>query len=149
MRFRAELQSTGGNTAGFQVGEEVVAGLGGGGRPKVAVTVNGFSWRGSIAKMGGSYWLGVSAERRAAAGVNPGEVLDVDVVLDTAVREVEVPGDLAAALDAEPAARAFWDTMSYSNQSWHVLQVTGAKAAETRARRVAKTVAMMTEGRAR
>jgi hypothetical protein len=149
MRFRAELQSTGGNTAGFQVGEDVVAELGGGGRPKVVVAVNGFEWRGSIAKMGGSYWLGVSAERRAAAGVEAGEVLDVDVVLDSAVREVEVPADLAAALEAEPAGRAFWDGLSYSNKSWHVLQVTGAKAAETRARRVARTVAMMVEGRAR
>jgi len=126
-----------------------VAGLGGGGRPKVVVTVNGVEWRGSIARMGGAYWLGVSAERRAAAGIAAGEVLDVEVVLDTAVREVEVPADLASALDAEPAARAFWDGMSYSNKSWHVLQVTGAKAAETRARRVAKSVAMLLEGRAR
>jgi len=149
MRFRAELRSTGGNTAGFLVDDEIVAGLGGGGRPKVVVTVNGVEWRGSIARMGGAYWLGVSAERRAAAGIAAGEVLDVEVVLDTAVREVEVPADLASALDAEPAARAFWDGMSYSNKSWHVLQVTGAKAAETRARRVAKSVAMMLEGRAR
>jgi len=149
MRFRTELRSTGGNTAGFLVGDEVVAGLGGGGRPKVVVTVNGFEWRGSIARMGGAYWLGVSAERRAAAGIAAGEVLDVDVVLDTAVREVEVPADLASALGAEPAAKAFWDGMSYSNKSWHVLQVTGAKAAETRARRVARSLAMMLEGRAR
>jgi Bacteriocin-protection, YdeI or OmpD-Associated/Domain of unknown function (DUF1905) len=149
MRFRAELRSTGGNTAGFLVDDEVVTGLGGGGRPKVVVTVNGVEWRGSIARMGGAYWLGVSAERRAAAGIAAGEVLDVDVVLDTAVREVEVPADLASALDAEPAARAYWDAMSYSNKSWHVLQVTGAKAAETRARRVARSVAMMLEGRAR
>ena len=149
MIFRAELRSTGGNTAGFLVDDEIVAGLGGGGRPKVVVTVNGVEWRGSIARMGGAYWLGVSAERRAAAGIAAGEVLDVEVVLDTAVREVEVPADLASALDAEPAARAFWDGMSYSNKSWHVLQVTGAKAAETRARRVAKSVAMLLEGRAR
>ena len=149
MRFRAELRSTGGNTAGFLVDDEIVAGLGGGGRPKVVVTVNGVEWRGSIARMGGAYWLGVSAERRAAAGIAAGEVLDVDVVLDTAAREVEVPADLASALDAEPAARAFWDGMSYSNKSWHVLQVTGAKAAETKARRVAKSVAMLLEGRAR
>lgn len=149
MRFRAELQSTGGNTAGFQVDDELVAALGGGGRPKVVVTVNGFEWRSSIARMGGAYWLGVSAERRAAAGVAAGDVLDVEVELDTAVREVELPADLAAALDAEPGARAYWDGLSFSNQSYHVLQVTGAKAAETRARRVARTVAMMAEGRAR
>jgi hypothetical protein len=149
MRFRAELQSTGGNTAGFPVDDEVVAGLGGGGRPKVKVTVKGHEWRGSIARMGGAYRLGVSAERRAAAGITAGDVLDVDVELDTAVREVEVPPDLAEALAAEPAAQAFWDGLSYSNRSWHTLQVTGAKSDETRARRVAKSVAMLREGRAR
>jgi hypothetical protein len=149
MRFSGELRPTGGNTAGFLVDDELVAGLGGGGRPKVVVTVNGVTWRGSIARMGGEYWLGVSAERRAAAGIAAGDVLDVQVELDEAVREVEVPADLAAALAAEPAAQAFWDGLSYSNKSWHVLQVTGAKAAETRARRVAKSVAMLREGRAR
>jgi len=149
MRFRGELRSTGGNTAGFQIDDEVVAELGGGGRPKVVVTVNGFEWRSSIARMSGEYWLGVSAERRAAAGIAAGEVLEVEVVLDTAVREVEVPADLAAALETEPAAKAFWDGLSFSNKSWHVLQITGAKAAETRARRVARTLAMMAEGRAR
>ncbi|RSM58427.1 hypothetical protein DMB66_29625 [Actinoplanes sp. ATCC 53533] len=149
MRFRGELRSTGGNTAGFQVDDEVVAALGGGGRPKVVVTVNGFEWRSSIARMGGDYWLGVSAERRAAAGIAAGEVLEVEVVLDTAVREVEVPADLAAALETDPGAKAFWDGMSFSNKSWHVLQITGAKAAETRARRVARTLAMMAERRAR
>jgi hypothetical protein len=149
MRFRAELQSTGGNTAGFQVADDVVAGLGGGGRPKVVVTVKGTEWRSSIAKMGGSYWLGVSAERRAAAGITAGDVLDVDVELDTAVREVEVPPDLAEALAAEPAAQACWDGLSYSNKSWHALQITGAKTAETRARRVAKSVGTLKEGRQR
>ncbi|AGZ45154.1 hypothetical protein AFR_34480 [Actinoplanes friuliensis DSM 7358] len=123
--------------------------LGGGGRPKVVVTVNGFEWRGSIAKMGGAYWLGVSAERRTAAGITAGETYDVDVVLDTAVREVEVPEDLAAALKAEPAAEEFWNSMSYSNKSWHALQITGAKTEETRARRIAKSVSMLREGKAR
>ncbi|GAA3918012.1 DUF1905 domain-containing protein [Actinoplanes auranticolor] len=69
MRFRAELTATGGNTAGFPVGDEVVAALDGGGRPKVVVTVNGFEWRSSIAKMSGSYWLGVSRARRVARSV--------------------------------------------------------------------------------
>ncbi|MEV8506344.1 YdeI/OmpD-associated family protein [Actinoplanes sp. NPDC051475] len=149
MRFRAELQATGGTTTGFQVGDEFVADLGGGGRPKVVVTVNGESWRGSIARMGGSYWLGVSAERRAQAGIAAGEVLDVDVELDTAPREVDVPADLATALESSPAAKSFWATLSYSNQSWHVLQVTGAKTPETRARRIEKSIALLAAGKAR
>ncbi|AGL20069.1 YdeI/OmpD-associated family protein [Actinoplanes sp. N902-109] len=149
MRIRAELQATGGTTTGFPIGDDAVAGLGGGGRPKVVVTVNGHSWRSSIAKMRGSYWLGVSAEHRAGAGIAAGDAVDLDVVLDDAPREVEVPADLAEALAATPAAQAFWDTLSYSNKSYHVLQVTGAKTAETRARRIEKSITLLSSGKAR
>lgn len=149
MRFRAELESTGKTTAGFEVPDEVVEGLGGGGHPKVSVTVDGFTFRTSIAKMGGRFLLGVSAERRALAGIEPGQVFDVDVELDTAPRETEVPDDLAAALAADALAKSFWDTLTHSKQSWHVHQVTSAKKAETRAARVEKSVVMLREGRAR
>ena len=149
MRFRAELESTGRTTAGFEVPVEVVEGLGGGGHPKVSVTVDGFVFRTSIAKMGGRFLLGVSAERRARSGMEPGRVFDVDVALDTGPRVVEVPDDLAAALAADPRAAKFWETLSHSRQSWHVDQVTGAKKAETRAARVEKSVAMLRDGRAR
>ena len=65
-------------------------------------------------------------------------------------REVTVPPDLAAALDAEPAARATFDGLSYSNRSWHVLQVTGAKTEETRRRRrIARSVEALKQGRPR
>jgi uncharacterized protein YdeI (YjbR/CyaY-like superfamily) len=62
---------------------------------------------------------------------------------------VDVPPDLAAALDAEPVARATFDALSYSNRSWHVLQVAGAKTDETRQRRIAKSVAILKAGRPR
>jgi hypothetical protein len=140
MNFRAELLRTGVNTTGFEVPEEIVAGLGGGGRPKVVATVNGYRFRSSIARMGGRYMLGVSAERRSAAGIDGGQVLDVTVVLDTAERTVTVPGDLAAALDANPAAKAAFHKLSYSHRSRHVLAIEGAKTPETRARRVAAAV---------
>jgi hypothetical protein len=149
MKFRAELQRVGGNATGFEVPQEIVDGLGGGGHPKVVATMNGYEFRSSIAKMGGSYWLGVSAERRDAAGVAGGDVLDVNVELDTAERTVTVPDDLAAALERNPAAKSFWDGLSYSNKQWHVLQIEGAKTPETRGRRVTRSVEMLAEGRAR
>jgi hypothetical protein len=149
MKLHAELQATGGNTTGFQIPDDLIAVLGGGGRPKVKVTVKGYEFRSSIARMGGSYWLGVSSERRAAAGVSAGDMLDVDIELDTAERTLDVPEDLALALTAAPVAKAFWDGLSYSDRRWHVLAVTGAKAAETRARRVSRSVEMLSEGRAR
>jgi uncharacterized protein YdeI (YjbR/CyaY-like superfamily) len=99
--------------------------------------------------MGGEYWLGVSAANRSAAGVTAGDVLELDIVLDTGVREVEVPDDLGRALAAQPAAKAFWGTLSFSHKRYHVEQVTGAKTDATRERRVAKVVQLMSEGKAR
>ncbi len=88
----------------------------------------------------------VSAERRQAAGIQVGDRVEVEV--ETA-RTVALPDDLAAALAADPAATAFWNTVSCSTQSWHALQVMGAKKPETRAKRVSAAVAMLAEGRAR
>ncbi|WP_152363183.1 YdeI/OmpD-associated family protein [Microlunatus speluncae] len=149
MKFRAELESSGKNTAGFEVPDSIVEGLGGGGHPKVVVKIKGYEFRTSIAKMGGRYMLGVSADRRGEAGVAAGDVLDVEVELDTAERVIEVPDDFAEALAAEPAAKEFFESLSYSKQSWHTLQITGAKKPETRDKRVASSVAMLREGRAR
>jgi hypothetical protein len=149
VKLTAELLSTGKNTAGFEIDESFVRALGGGGRPKVAVTINGHTFRTSIARMGGRYLLGLSADRRAEAEVAPGEVLELDIVLDEQPREVVLPDDLADALAADPAAADFWQTLSYSNQRWHVEQITGAKKAETRAGRVTKSISMLRESRAR
>jgi uncharacterized protein YdeI (YjbR/CyaY-like superfamily) len=99
--------------------------------------------------MGGDYMVGVNADNRAGAGVAGGDEVDVDIELDTAPREVSVPADLAAALDAEPAARRTFDALSYSNKSWHTLQVEGAKTDETRQRRIARSVEILRGGRPR
>jgi uncharacterized protein YdeI (YjbR/CyaY-like superfamily) len=90
--------------------------------------------------MGGRFLLPVSAEIRAGAGVSAGDVVDVDVVLDTSAREVAVPDDLAAALKKAPAAKKAFEALSNSNKKRHVLSVEGAKTAETRERRIAKVL---------
>jgi hypothetical protein len=149
MRFQAVLEQAGKTATGVQVPDEVVEALGGGRRPKVVVMVNGFRFRSSIASVGGRFMLGVSAERRSAANVAAGDVLDVDVELDDVPREVDIPPDLAEALVASPEAAAFWETLSYSKKQWHVHQIVSAKQAETRQRRVVKSIALLREGKAR
>lgn len=149
MRFRTTIVQSGRNTTGIQVPDEVMEALGAGKRPAVTVTVNGYRYRSTVASMGGVAMVSLSAEHRAGAGVAGGDEVEVDLELDTAPREVEVPADLAAALDAEPAARSTFDRLSYSNRSWHVLQVTGAKTDETRQRRIARSVDLLKQGRAR
>ena len=149
MRFRTTLLRTDSTATGIVVPDEVVAALGAGKRPPVVVTIRGYTYRNTIAVMGGQFMVGVSAEHRAGAGVSGGDEVDVDIELDTAPRVVTVPPDLAAALDAEPAARRTFDGLSYSNKSWHVLQVSGAKTDETRQRRIAKSVEVLKTGRPR
>lgn len=149
MRFRTTLVQGDKTATGFRVPDEVVAALGSGRRPKVLVTINGYTYRNTVAVFGEESWIGVSAEHRAGAGVRGGDEIEIDLELDTAPREVVVPADFAAALDAEPAARRTFDSLSYSNRSWHVLSVNGAKTDETRQRRIAKSVATLKEGRPR
>ena len=149
MRFRTTLEQEGKTATGFRVPAEVVEALGKGKRPPVRVTINGYTYRNTVAVYGDVYMLGVSAEHRAGAGVKGGDEIEVDLELDTEKREVSVPADFAAALDAEPEARKTFDGLSYSNKSWHVLQVDGARSDETRQRRIAKSVATLREGRQR
>ena len=149
MRFRTNVVQSGKTATGIRVPDEVVEALGAGRRPAVRVTINGFTYRSTVAVMGGVSMIGVSAENRAGAGVAGGDEVDVDLQLDTAPRQITEPADLAAALDAQPAARRMFDNLSYSNKSWHVLQIEGARTDETRQRRIRKSVDALSEGRIR
>jgi hypothetical protein len=149
MQFRTTILQTGKTTTGIHVPDEIVEALGSGKRPPVTITVNGFTYRSTVATMGGRSMVSLSAENRAAAGVAGGDEVDVEIARDTAPREVVVPPDFAAALDAEPDARRTFDGLSYSNKSWHVLQIEGAKTDETRQRRIGKSVDALKQGRAR
>ena len=149
MRFRTTLLQNDKTATGFRVPDDVVEALGKGKRPPVRVTINGYTYRSTVAVMGGAYMLGVSAENRAGAGVKGGGEIDVELELDTSPREVSVPADFAAALDAETSAKRTFDSLSNSNKSWHVLQIEGAKSDETRQRRIAKSVEALREGRIR
>jgi len=149
VRFHTTILQAGGTATGIRIPDEIVDALGAGKRPPVLITIRGYTYRNTVAVYGGEYLVGVSAEHRAGAGVAGGDEVDVDIELDTAPREVTVPMDFTAALDAEPDARRTFDGLSYSNKSWHVLQIQGAKTDETRQRRIAKSVATLREGRPR
>lgn len=138
MRFETSMRQTGNNT-GIEVPDDVVEALGAGRKPPVVVTVNGFTYRSTIAAMGGKSLIPFSSDKRAATGIGGGDPITVELALDTEPRTVEVPDDLAAALAEAGAADAF-ASLSVSNRKRHVLAVEGAKAAETRARRVAGVV---------
>jgi hypothetical protein len=149
MRFRTTILQGDKTATGIRIPDEVVEALGKGKRPPIRVTLKGYTYRSTVAVMDGAYMVGVSADVRAGAGVAGGEEVDVDIELDMEKREVSVPADFASALDAEPNARRTFEALSYSNKSWHVLQIEGAKTDETRQRRIAKSVEALREGRVR
>jgi hypothetical protein len=146
--FKTKLLKGDGDTTGFIIPDEVVEALGQGKKPKVTVTINGkFSYPNTVAVMGGQYMIGISKERRKLAGVAGGEMIEVTLELDTAPRVMEVPPDLQKALDRDKAAKAYFATLSYSNQRRHIDNINGAKSDETRARRIEKSVALFHEGK--
>jgi hypothetical protein len=140
MKFRTTLQAHGRTATGIEIPPEIVDGMGAGRRPPVQVTINGHTYRSTVAVMGGVFMVGVSAVNRAAAGIEAGQEIDVDLVLDAAPRTVEVPADFAVALDAAPAARDRFDAMPYSHRKEHVRAITEAKKPETRERRITKAI---------
>ena len=146
--FDTTLHQTGNNT-GIEVPPDLVEALGAGRRPSVHVDVNGYRYRTTVGVMGGRHLVSVSAAVRREAGIGPGDPLHVTLTVAEAPPEVVVPGDLAAALAEDPTAAAFFAALPNSLQRYHVDDVTGAKTPETRARRIAKAVAMFRDGRRR
>jgi hypothetical protein len=147
--FRAVIVQTGKTACGIEVPEAVVDALGGSRRPAVVVTLDNYTYRSTVAPMNGGFWVGVNAEHREASGLGAGDEVQVTLALDTAQRELEVPPELAAALEADVAAKVFFDGLSYSNRRVFTLSVEGTNNPETKARRVEKAIALMREGRVR
>jgi len=145
MRFHTTLLTTGKTSTGVEVPEEVILGLGGGKKPLVTVTINGYTYRTAIASRGDKYLFGVSAEVREAAHVVGGDEVDIELELDTAPRVVDVPPELAKALAAEPAAKAAFNGLSNSKKKLLTYPIEQAKTDETRERNIQKALAALRE----
>ena len=145
--FRAPVRSSGQGGGGhlIDVPPQVVEALEGKGRIAVTATFDGVPYRGSIVRMGDGAVLGVLKAIMAEAGVSVGDTLTVVVRNDDAPREVEVPVDLAEALRGNDEARAVFEGLSYSHQREYVDSIAEAKRAETRARRVERTIQALLE----
>jgi antitoxin component of MazEF toxin-antitoxin module len=137
--FTATVEPAG-NATGVEVPAAVVEAFGAGKRPKVAITIGGHTWRSAVASKGGRFLVGISAANRAAAGIEPGDEVEVTLELDTEPRVVDEPADLAEALDADPAVRGAFDRLPFGLRRKHVTSIEGAKALETRQRRIDKLI---------
>lgn len=147
IKFTATVELAKKTATGIQVPEAVVEQLCGGKRPPVKVKINDYTYQNTIAVMNGLYLLSVSAEVREKAGINAGDVVEVELALDTAPREVEVPSDLQDALDANSAAKISFDSLSNSNKKRFIIPIDQAKTPETRTRRIEKAIIDLAENK--
>lgn len=143
--FRAPIEDSGGGGAFVSVPFDVERVFG---RKRVPVkaTINGVPYRGTLMRMGKPcHILGVLKEIRQKTGREVGDEVEVILEEDTEQRVVELPQDFRQTLEKDPAAGAAFEKLSYTHQKEHVTAILGAKKAETRSRRIAKSIEMLKE----
>lgn len=149
LKFTATLVPRG-PAAAIVLDDEQVAIVGEGAkRFPVAATVNGHTWRSTVVRMRGEFLLGLSKATRAAAGVQAGDTVEVQLELDRAERVGELPEGLARALEADPDARAAFEALAVTHRKEFARWVQEAKRDETRQRRIAHTLEMIHAGKTR
>jgi Bacteriocin-protection, YdeI or OmpD-Associated/Domain of unknown function (DUF1905) len=146
--FETTVAASGNNT-GIVVPDEVIEQLAAGKRPPVLVSVNGYEYRNTVAVMGGRHMISISAAVRNATGLKGGDPIRVTLTVADTAREVNVPADFAAALAADKRAKAFFEKLSNSMQRYHVDNISAAKSADTRQRRIDKAIALFLDGKQR
>src|ERR1700728_961915 len=149
LRFTTQLQPRG-NASAVVLDDDQVAVVGEGAkRFPVVATVNGYTWRTSVTRMKGEFLLGLSREVRDGTGAQIGDEVEVTVELDQAPREVEVPEALAAALAADPEAKASFDRMAFTHRKEYARWIADAKQEQTRQRRLGQALDMIRAGKTR
>ncbi|MEO6869332.1 MAG: YdeI/OmpD-associated family protein [Ginsengibacter sp.] len=142
MQFETKIIQIGNNT-GIEVSAEMLDELGGGRKPLVVVTLNNYSYRCGVGKIGGRFMISLSAENRKKANVKGGDTLEINIKLDTEPRTVEVPADLLKAFVANKIAKVNFEKLAPSKKKAIALSITDAKSNETRIRRIEKAIASL------
>jgi Bacteriocin-protection, YdeI or OmpD-Associated/Domain of unknown function (DUF1905) len=136
-----------GNNTGIVIPEELVMSLESGKKPPVIVTINGFSYKNTVAVMGGQFLVGVNSDIRKKTGLQGGDPIEVTLELDTEPRVLEIPADFQQALDSNRVAKDFFEKLSYSNKQRFVLPLDQTKNPETRQKRIEKAIKDLSEGK--
>jgi len=109
---------------------------------RVRGSVNGASYRSSLMKYSGVFHMHVHKATLAEAGAKLGDRVRVTIEPDPEPLPTDaVPPDLSRALARAPSAKAAFAALAPSHRREHVKYILDAKKPETRARRIAKTVA--------
>ncbi|MBI5059992.1 DUF1905 domain-containing protein [candidate division KSB1 bacterium] len=147
-KFTAVLQDAGGGGVYVDVPFDVEKAYGTRGQVKIKALIDGEPYRGSLANMGtGCHMFPILKAIRMKLGKGPGDKINIELRRDTEERVIAVPADLQKRLTKHKAAKAGFDKLSYSHRKEYVQWIEAAKRAETRASRIEKTIAMLSEGK--
>ena len=147
MKFKTTLLKAGKTATGIIIPPKIVESLNAGKKPPNRVTINGYTYRNTVAVMGGNYMVGVSAEHRKGANVEGGDEIEVIIELDTQPREVEVPAEFQKVLNKNSVAKKNFESLSYSKKRGLTDPIKGAKSDETRQRRIEKAIDLLKKGK--
>jgi hypothetical protein len=139
MKFKTKIIQVGNNT-GIEITGPMLEKLGGGKKPLVIVTLNGYSYRSAVGKMNGKFMISLSAENRKKANVNGGDSVEINIALDTAPRVTEIPADLQRALDSNKTAKLNFEKLAPGKKKAIVISITDAKTEETKIKRIDKAI---------
>jgi hypothetical protein len=139
VKYKTTIVQTGNNT-GIHVPETILNKLNSGKKPLVKVTLNGYTYRSAVGKMGDRFMISLSSENRKNAHVNGGDTLEVTLAPDTEPRIVELPAELQIALNKNQTAKSAFEKLSPGRKKAIALSITEAKTEETRIKRIEKAI---------
>jgi Domain of unknown function (DUF1905)/Bacteriocin-protection, YdeI or OmpD-Associated len=143
MKFKTKLLTAGKTATGIKIPPEIIEKLGGGKKPLVKVTINGFTYRSAVAVMGGAFMVGVNAENRDGAKVKGGDIINVTIELDTEERKIEIPGDFQKVLNKNSATKKKFEALSNSKKKALTIPIANGKTEETRNRNIEKAMKIL------
>lgn len=143
MKFKTKILQTGNNT-GIEVSEKILEKLGGGKKPLVIVTINNYTYKSAVGKMGNKFMISLSADNRTKAGVVGGETVEINLELDTEPRTIEIPADLKKELNKNKPAKANFEKLAPGKKKAIIVSLLDAKTEETRKRRIEKAIESLT-----
>ena len=147
LKFSTILLQAGKTATGIKIPEEIIEKLSAGKKPAIKVTINGFTYRSTVAVMGGAYMVGVNAENREGAKVKGGDKIEVTIQLDTEERVVEVPVELQKVLNKDSAMKKYFESLSYSKKKLLAQPIKDAKTEETKVSRIEKAIKALKQGK--
>lgn len=144
MKFKTKILQIGNNT-GINVPPEIIEKLSAGKKPPVVITLNKYTYRSTVAVMGGKFMISLSAENRKNANVKGGDKLEISITLDTEPRTVELPADFQKVLDSNKQAKIAFEKLSPSRKKAIVVSINEAKTEETKCKRIKKNINTLSE----